>query len=484
MTSALRIVPLPSPRTNLMLPIIAIVGHPNVGKSTLYNVLTRSRDALVVDFPGVTRDRQYGLGRVGSRPFRVVDTGGFTAERTGISKLMSDSAALAVSEADAVLFLVDAKAGLTAADEEVAEYLRRLRKPIFLVVNKAEGQGVAMASADFSRMGFAEPIAISALYNHNIQLLLDKVFTACGLAGSDEEEAIEHVDDRPEPWVAIIGRPNVGKSTLVNRLVGEERVLTSDQPGTTRDSVYIPFSANERHYTLIDTAGIRKRRVVTEVIEKYSVVKSLQAVDAAHVVILVLDAHHGVSDQDTRLVGHVLEAGRGLVIAVNKWDGLDIAARDEVKEALDRQFPFLDFAPFRYISARKGTGLAELLLAVDKVYASVTCKIPTPLATRILQDAVAKNQPPLVHGRRIKLRFAHQGGHNPPRIIIHGNQVDAVPENYRRYLASAYREALDLVGTPLVVEFRGNSNPFAGRVNPLSERQIAKRRRIMRFAKR
>ena len=468
-----------------MLPIIAIVGHPNVGKSTLFNVLTRSRDALVVDFPGVTRDRQYGLGRIGPRPFRVIDTGGFTGERTGLLKLMSDSAALAVSEADIVLFLVDAKAGLTASDEEVAEYLRRLRKPIFLVVNKAEGLGIAMATADFTKLGFADPIAISAVHQQGIQLLLEKIFaTQPEPAEPIVADAIDPSEERPEPWVAIIGRPNVGKSTLVNQLVGEERVLTSDQPGTTRDRIHVPFMTHGRRYTLVDTAGIRRRRAVSEVIEKFSVVKTLQAIDAAHVVIMVLDAHQGISDQDTHLVGHALEAGRGLVIAVNKWDGLDAPARAAIKSALDHHFPFLHFTPFRYISARKGTGLGELLAAVDSVHASATCQIPTPLATRILQDAIAANAPPLVHGRRIKLRFAHQGGHNPPRIIIHGNQVDAVPESYRRYLANAYRSALKLVGTPLVVEFRGNTNPYAGRQNPLSERQIEKRRRMMRHHKR
>ncbi len=463
-----------------VLPILAIVGPPNVGKSTLFNVLTRSRDALVADFPGVTRDRQYGVGRVGTRPYRVVDTGGFTGERTGLLQLMTDSAARAVSEADAVLFLVDAKAGLTPADEDVAEYLRRLRKPTFLVVNKAEGLGSGIAAADFGKLGIADPTAISALHNQGIRGLLEKVLaTQPELIDPTEQPS----EERPEPWVAVVGRPNVGKSTLVNRLVGEDRVLTSDQPGTTRDSIHIPFVTNGHTYTLIDTAGIRRRRLVTEPIEKFSVLKTLQAIDTAHVVILVVDAQHGISDQDTHLVGHVLEAGRGLVVAVNKCDGLDAQTRSAVKSEIERKLPFLSFVPFRYISAKNGTGLSELLATVGEVHASVTCQIPTPVATRVLQDAIATNQPPLAHGRRIKLRFAHQGGHNPPRIIIHGNQVDAVPESYRRYLAKAYRTALNLVGTPLVVEFRGNTNPYAGRVNPLSDRQIEKRRRIMRYAK-
>ncbi|CAK0764849.1 50S ribosomal subunit stability factor [Gammaproteobacteria bacterium] len=478
-----------------MLPVIAIVGHPNVGKSTLFNVLTRSRDALVADFPGLTRDRQYGLGRFGPRPYRVIDTGGFTGEREGLLKLMSEQAMFAVQEADVVLFLVDAKTGLTAADEEVAEYLRRLRKPIFLVVNKAEGQGTAMAAADFMRLGFADPIAISAVYGQGINLLLEKVFATQPALDdielnptegveNDEGSTTQQPGDRPEPWVAVVGRPNVGKSTLINRLLGEERLLASDQPGTTRDSIHVPFASDGRNYTLIDTAGIRRRGRVTEMVEKFSVVKTLQAIDTAHVVILVMDAHQGVSDQDTHLVGHVLEAGRGLVVAVNKWDGLDTAARAAIKEQIDRQFPFMDFAPFQYISALRGSGLSGLLGAVDRVYASATCRIPTPLATRLLQDAVAANAPPMVHGRRIKLRFAHQGGRNPPRIIVHGNQAEAVPEGYRRYLANAYRKALELVGTPLVIEFKGNTNPYEGRPNPLSARQAEKRRRIMRHTKR
>jgi len=475
-----------------MLPVIVIVGHPNVGKSTLFNVLTHSRDALVADFPGLTRDRQYGLGRLGSRAYRVIDTGGFTGEKEGLLKLMSEQARLAIQEADVVFFLVDAKAGLTPADEHVADHLRRSRKPVFLIVNKAEGLGTAMASADFARLGFSDPIAISALHGQGIRVLLEKTFATQpdpdpnDIAPDRQEEGgtAQQSSERPEPWVAVVGRPNVGKSTLVNRLVGEERVLASDQPGTTRDSVHVPFTTDGRNYTLIDTAGIRRRGRVTEMIEKFSVVKTLQAVDTAQVVVLVMDAQQGVSDQDTHLVGHVLEAGRGLVVAVNKWDGLDAAARAAVKEQINHQFPFLDFAPFQFISALRGTGLSGLLTAIDRVYASAICRIPTPLATRLLQDAVNAYPPPMVHGRRVKLRFAHQGGRNPPRIIIHGSQADAVPDSYRQYLVNAYRKALDLVGTPLVVEFKSGTNPYENRPNPLSDRQMEKRRRVRHHGKR
>lgn len=476
-----------------MLPVIAIVGHPNVGKSTLFNVLTRGRDALVADFPGLTRDRQYGLGRIGPRSFRVVDTGGFTGERDGLFKLMSEQAMLAIQEADIVFFLVDAKVGVTAADEDVAEYLRRARKPVLLVVNKAEGVNSVMAVADFMRLGFADPCAISAAHGKGIHVLMEQAFAVLpdvdhiplgnDVEGDADIEVTPSIVDRPEPWVAVVGRPNVGKSTLINRLVGEERLLASDQPGTTRDSIHVPFLTSGRSYTLIDTAGIRRRARVTEMIEKFSVVKTLQAIDSAHVVILVMDAHQGVSDQDTHLVGHVLEAGRGLVVAVNKWDGLDATERAAIKTQIDHQFPFLDFVPFQYLSALRGSGLAGLFDMVDRVYAAATCRIPTPLATRILQDAISANAPPLVHGRRIKLRFAHQGGRNPPRIIIHGNQIDAVPDSYRRYLVNTYRNALDLLGIPLVVELKGNVNPYEGRTNLLSARQIEKRRRIMRHAK-
>ncbi|CAK0775386.1 50S ribosomal subunit stability factor [Gammaproteobacteria bacterium] len=470
-----------------MLPVIAIVGHPNVGKSTLFNALTRGRDALVADFPGLTRDRQYGLGRVGPRSYRVVDTGGFSGERQGLLKLMSEQAMLATQEADLVFFLVDAKTGLTAADEEIAEHLRHLRKPVFLVVNKAEGLNSAMAAADFTKLGFAHPITISAVHGQGIRSLMERVLAADPNADTScvpqEESGEDPSAERPEPWVAVVGRPNVGKSTLINRMVGEERLLASDQPGTTRDSIHVPFFTEGRSYTLIDTAGVRRRGRVTEMIEKFSVVKTLQAIDSAHVVILVMDAHQGISDQDAHLVGQVLEAGRGLVVAVNKWDGLDAAARTEIKTQIDRLFPFLDFAPFQYISALRGTGLSGLFNAVDRVHASAIRQIPTPLATRILQEAIAANAPPLVHGRRVKLRFAHQGGRNPPRIIIHGNQTEAVPASYRRYLANAYRKALDLVGTPLIVEFKGNVNPYEDRINHLSARQVKKQRRITRYAK-
>lgn len=440
-----------------MLPIIVIVGHPNVGKSTLFNVLTKGRDALVADFPGLTRDRQYGLGKIGARAYCVVDTGGFTGERQGLLRLMSEQALLAIQEADVVLFMVDTKAGLNAADLEIAEHLRRSFKPIFVVVNKAEGLGNALANADFTQLGFARLFAISALHSQGIRTLMDEVLATITEPEPNSEQT-NAIIERPEPWVAVVGRPNVGKSTLINRLIGEERLLSSDQPGTTRDSIQVPFFIDGRNYTLIDTAGIRRRSRVTEMIEKFSVIKTLQTIDNAHVVIMVMDAHQGISEQDAHLVGKIIEAGRGLVVAINKWDKLTSEMRTVLKNQFNRQFPFLDFAPIQYISALHGTGLLKLLKNVDQVYASVISQIPTPLATRILQDAVNNNPPPLIHGRRIKLRFAHQGGRNPPRIIIHGNKSEAIPTSYKRYLVNIYRKTLNLIGTPLVIEFKDSAN--------------------------
>ena len=468
-----------------MLPVIALLGSPNVGKSTLFNVLTRSRDALVADFPGLTRDRQYGVGKLGPRAFLVVDTGGFTGERDGLLKLMADQALLAAQEADLVLFLVDARAGLSAADQEIVRRLRRLDRPVVVVANKAEGMTPASAGADFTSLGLGEPAAISAAHGHGVGYLMDRVFAALpgGLDSTEERRELELEEERPEPFIAVFGRPNVGKSTLVNRLVGEERVLAADLPGTTRDSVFVPFQRGERRYTLIDTAGVRRRTKVTEPIEKFSVIKALQAIEAAQVVVLVLDARQGVSDQDARLVGYTLEAGRGLVLAVNKWDGLPSEERERVKAQVERHLPFVDFAPLHYISALEGTGLGGLMASVDRVYASATRQIPTPLATRILGDAVTAYPPPLVNGRRIKLRYAHQGGRIPPRIIIHGNQTEAVSDAYRRYLVNAFRKALELVGTPLLIEFKGSDNPYQGRANVLTHRQVEKRRRLMKHVK-
>jgi len=438
-----------------MVPIIALVGATNVGKSTLFNFLTRSRDALVADFPGLTRDRQYGIGRVGDYSYRVIDTGGFTGERNGLCRFISDQAEIAIHQSDAVLFIVDTNIGLTNLDIEIADQLRRVAKPVFLVINKAEGQDKALATAEFTQLGFADPMAISALHGQGINNLIARIGAAIPISPDNGEGDT----DRPTPWVAVVGRPNVGKSTLINQLIGEERLLATDQPGTTRDSIYVPFVSAGRNYTLIDTAGIRRRPQITDVIEKFSVIKSLQAIDQAHAVILLLDAQHGITDQDRHLVGQILEAGRGLVVAINKWDKLDMPARSLFKKQLERHFPFLDFVRFHYISALQGSGLDKLLPEIDRIYETATRAITTPLATQILHDATITHPPPLIYGRRIKLRFAHQGGRNPLRIIIHGNQI-AIPDNYRRYLINAYRSALQISGVPLILEFKRSANPF------------------------
>ncbi len=460
-------------------PVVAIVGRPNVGKSTLFNRLTRSRQALVADEPGLTRDRQYGRARVGAQPWIVVDTGGLTESEEGLDPLVARQALQAVEEADLVLLLVDGRAGLTPGDETTAQRLRRYGKPVLLVVNKTEGLDPQTAVADFHRLGLGEPHAVSAAHGHGTADLVEAVESALPPADGQAPAASETAGVR----VAVVGRPNVGKSTLVNRMVGEERVLTFDAPGTTRDSVEVPFARDGRPYVLIDTAGVRRRARVEERIEKFSVVKTLQAIEAAHVVVLLLDARGGVAEQDLHLVGHVLEAGRALVLAVNKWDGLARDERARVKSELERRLAFLDFARPHFISALHGSGVGELFGAIDRAAASATRKMPTPLLTRLLQEAVAAHAPPLVRGRRIKLRYAHQGGQQPPVVVIHGNQADQLPDSYRRYLTRRFREALDLEGTPVRIELRTGTNPFAGRRNELSPRQARHRQRMIRHAK-
>lgn len=459
----------------LMSPIIALVGRPNVGKSTLFNRLTGSREALIADQPGVTRDRRYGTGKVGRGPYLVVDTGGLNDEQEGLVGRVTEQTLLAVREADATLFLVDGREGLTAADETIAVRLRQYGKLLFLVVNKTEGLNEALAEAEFHSLGLGAPYAISSAHGLGVPELMDAVLAVLPEVAADEVEG-----DELGIKIAIAGRPNVGKSTLVNRLLGEERMLTFDQPGTTRDSIYIPFERGQRQYTLIDTAGVRRRSKVDEVVEKFSVIKTLQAIADAHVVILVLDAQEGVTDQDTSLLGFVLEVGRALVIAVNKWDGLSAEQRGRVKQELERKLNFLDFAKVHFISALRGTHVAELFVSVDKAYASASKKIATPRLTRILEEAVSAHPPPLVHGRRIKLRYAHQGGHNPPLVVIHGNQTESVPDTYRRYLSNRFRAALKLTGTPVRVEFKSSDNPYKDRKNVLTKRQLDKRKRLIR----
>ncbi len=462
-----------------MLPVIALVGRPNVGKSTLFNRLTRTRDALVANRPGLTRDRQYGIGRIGPRPYVAVDTGGLTGEESGLDGLLAKQVWLAIEEADHVLFMVDAREGLTPGDIEVAERLRRLAKPCTLVVNKSDGLAPELAEAEFHALGLGEPVAIAAVHGRGVTQLMDQV-----LAAWPENETVDSPEGPEGVAVAIVGRPNVGKSTLVNRMLGEERVLTFDEPGTTRDSIFIPFQRDGQSYTLIDTAGVRRRSRITDVVEKFSIIKTLQAIERAQIVLLLVDARQGISEQDATLVGHVLESGRGLILVINKWDGLTPEQRQQVRDDLDRKLSFLDFAQRHFISALHGSGVGNLFGTIAQVHANAFRKLPTPELTRVLAAAVAEHQPPVVNGHRIKLRYAHQGGQNPPIIVIHGNQTESLPEAYRRFLTNRFREAFHLEGTPIRIELRSGENPFEGRTNELTPRQVRKRRRLMSFVKR
>ena len=459
-----------------MKPVVVIVGRPNVGKSTLFNRLTRSRAAIVADEPGVTRDRQYGDGRIGDRPYYVVDTGGIAQalnsrdESDAIRGLMVAQVRQALTEADAVVFLVDTREGVNVLDREIAQDLRRLGKPITLAVNKAEGMDPAIAVGEFHALGLGEPWPISSAHGEGIGDLMEQVLAA--LPAITEEPAPTDL-----PRVAVVGRPNAGKSTLVNALLGEERVMVSDQPGTTRDSIEIPLERAGKFYVLVDTAGVRRRAKVHEAIEKFSAIKTLQALDRANVVILMLDAHAGVSEQDATLGGYVLERGRALVLAVNKWDALDTAGREWAKREIERRMPFLEFARIHYISALQGTAIGPLFASVDQAFASANQDLPTPVLNRVLQAAVAKTSPPVVRGRRIRLKFAHQGGRNPPVVVVHGNQVRSLPASYRRYLAASFRKAFDLVGTPVRIDCKEGENPFKGRRAPSKRRPRRKAKR-------
>lgn len=452
-------------------PVIALVGRPNVGKSTLFNRLTRSRDAIVADYPGLTRDRQYGTGRIGKSPYIVVDTGGLSGEREGIDPLMAGQVKSALEEADAVLFLVDGRQGIVPADEVIANYVRQFDKPIQVVVNKAEGCDHDTTTSDFFQLGLGKPYAISSAHGDNVAMVIDKVLDELPEAIEDEEMEL---DDHPGVRVAVIGRPNVGKSTLINRMIGEDRVVAFDMPGTTRDSIFVPFERNGKPYTLIDTAGVRRRKNIKEKIEKFSIVKAMEAMDDSHVVILVIDGSEGLTDQDLTLLGLAIESGRGLVLAVNKWDNLSTEQKDWVKNELSFRLSFADYAKQHLISALHGTGVGDLFKTVDAVHLAAFKRVSTSDLNRVLEQAVMDHQPPLISGRRVKLRYAHLGGLNPPRVIVHGSQVDRLPMAYTKYLINVFRKAFKWVGTPVSVEYKATQNPFEGRKNKLGSRLTAK----------
>lgn len=411
-----------------MLPVIALVGRPNVGKSTLFNVLTKTREALVADFPGLTRDRKYGHGKYDDRHFIVIDTGGLSGESEELDDRMAQQTLLAIEEANLVFFMVDARDGMTAADEAIADQIRRYGKTVHLVVNKIDGLNAVQAEADFFSLGFGVSHSISASHGRGIKQLIDDLFADWQEWDEPELESAKGVK------VALVGKPNVGKSTLINRMLGEERVVVMDMPGTTRDSIFIPFKHNDKEYTLIDTAGVRRKKKVKETVEKFSVIKTLQAIDKSNVAILMIDAKEGISDQDLHLLGYIVDSGRALVIVINKWDGMSDYDKRQIKEQLEKRLVFINFAEIFFISALHGSGVGKLYQAIDKAYASATRKLSTPELTRILDKATQMHQLPLVRGRRIKLRYAHQGGMNPPVIVLHGNQTDLVPPSYVRYL--------------------------------------------------
>ncbi len=440
-----------------MKPVIAIVGRPNVGKSTLFNRLTRSRDALVADFSGLTRDRHYGNGRVGDREFICIDTGGFEpVAKTGILAEMAKQTKQAVVEADVVIFLVDARLGMAPQDRVIADFLRKTGRPVILAVNKAEGMSHATVTADFYELGLGEPVAISSAHGDGVRAMIEEALDALNLPDEPEEDLGA---DKPVR-IAVVGRPNVGKSTFINTLIGEERVIAFDMPGTTRDAIDVPFTRNGKQYVMIDTAGLRKRGKVFEAIEKFSVVKTLQAIADANVVILMLDAQQDISEQDAHIAGFIVDAGRALVLAVNKWDGMDDYQKERARTDIARKLRFLDFANVHPISAIKGFGIKELFKDVDSAYAAAMSKLPTPKLTRILEEAVEFQQPKRVGMSRPKMRYAHQGGSNPPIVVIHGNALSGVTDSYRRYLEGRFREAFKLRGTPLRLEFRTGQNPF------------------------
>jgi len=442
-----------------MIPVVALIGRPNVGKSTLFNVLTRSRDAIVANEPGLTRDRQYGVGERDGKTFIIVDTGGLSGEKQDLDELMARQTRLAMEEADEILFLVDAQDGLTNGDRLIAELVRKSGKSCRIVVNKVDGSNPDQVQAEFFALGFEHVRLISAAHRKGTGVLVDELLSAF----PEQEQQQEATSG---PLVAVIGRPNVGKSTLINRLAGEERVVAFDQPGTTRDTISVPFERHGKPYTLIDTAGVRRRGKVQETIEKFSVIKALEAIEKAHVAIVVIDARDGLTDQDLTLLGYVINSGRALVIAINKCDGLDPEQREHNRSTLQRRLSFVTFAAQHFISARHGTGVGELMASVDQAYASAFREFNTRYLTDLLEEAVFKHNPPLHHGRRIKLRYAHQGGRNPPIIVIHGNRTEHLPGVYLRYLTNFFIGKLKLKGTPLRIELKSGKNPYAGKKGP------------------
>jgi GTP-binding protein len=474
--------PEPLPAFDSMKPIIALVGRPNVGKSTLFNRLTRTRDAIVHDLPGLTRDRHYGHGVTDGKAFLVIDTGGFEpVAKDGIMHEMARQTQLAIDEADVVLFIVDGRGGLTSQDRQIADLLRRTGRQVFVAVNKAEGMRREVVEAEFHELGLGEPHAISAAHGEGVRELI-ALALAPFEAGEERDEAAAGPD---RVRIAIVGRPNVGKSTLVNALLGEERVIAFDQPGTTRDAIHLDFDRGDRHYTLIDTAGVRRKGRVFEAVEKFSVIKTLQAIEEANVVVLLLDARQDIADQDAHLAGFILEAGRALVLGVNKWDGLDTYRRDEIKREISRRLAFLSYARLHTISALETTGLKSLMDSVDAAYAAATAKLSTPRLNRVLRDAVARHEPPHSGLFRPKPRYAHQGGMNPPIVVIHGNALKGLGADYLRYLENTFRQAFKLQGTPLRIELREGANPFEDRKpKPLTEREKNKIRREKRFRRR
>ncbi|WP_334326399.1 ribosome biogenesis GTPase Der [Gilliamella apicola] len=487
-----------------MVPVIALVGRPNVGKSTLFNRLTRTRDALVADFPGLTRDRKYGRAEIKGHEYIVIDTGGIDGTEDGVESFMAEQSLQAIEEADIVLFLVDARAGAMPADHAIAKHLRSRQKATFLVANKIDGIDADIAISDFYGLGLGEIHSIAASHGRGVSSLIETVLDPIFQFEDEQQNNFvndESSNDLPESYddlvldddtqslinqpikVAIVGRPNVGKSTLTNRILGEERVVVYDMPGTTRDSIYIPMTRDEREYVLIDTAGVRKRGKVTETVEKFSVIKTLQAIEDANVVILVIDAREGVSDQDLSLLGFIINSGRSLVIAVNKWDGLSQDIKEQVKTTLDDRLDFIDFARVHFISALHGSGVGNLFDSIQEAYDCATRRVNTALLTKIMQMAQDDHQPPLVCGRRVKLKYAHAGGYNPPIVVIHGNQVEDLPDSYKRYLMNYFRRSLKIMGSPIRIQFKEGANPFEGRKNSLTASQQRKRRRLMKHVR-